>query len=534
MQNLTILLQAIGGLGLFLLGMIVMTDGLRGIAGNTIRSAMMRFTRNPLSGTITGAVGTAILQSSSATIVAAVGFVGAGLLAFPSALGIVFGANIGTTVTGWIVALVGFKLQLGLLALPLVFVGALLHLFGRRRLAMFGYCIAGFGLIFTGISTMQESLSGLKDALSFEQFSGATWSGRVQLLLLGVVFTTITQSSSAGVAAVLTAVFTDLIDFQQAAALVVGMNIGTTFTVALATIGGSVNAKRTGFSHVIFNLIVSLAALFLIDPYTYAWERLAPGRLSLDPELAVVAFHTGFNAIGAAVFLPFTYPYADFIRRIIPATRPQFTDELDMRLLEQPSLALTALQQSVKGEFIALLRHVGGLLGDHPYARRYDLREVQEELDKTHAYADAIHPQTGAPEWQRLIYLMHTLDHMQRLHERCEEEEDRAVTARRSVPLKSQREALIATIGGMIADIADDRWPAAIQRADAVRRDIHEAVRHYRENVIAQMAGGELDITRGTEQLQALRWLRRVTRHVSRISRHFYDSLLAAGSPPES
>ena len=137
-----------------------MTDGLRALAGSAIRGALMRFTRSPLSGAVTGAVSTAILQSSSATTVAAVGFVGAGLITFSASLGIIFGANIGTTMTGWLVALLGFKLNLGTVILPVILVGTILRLFGNGRAANIGYALAGFGLIFVGITLMQQGMSG--------------------------------------------------------------------------------------------------------------------------------------------------------------------------------------------------------------------------------------------------------------------------------------------------------------------------------------------------------------------------------------
>jgi phosphate:Na+ symporter len=152
--------------------MIVMTDGLRALAGNAMRTALMRFTRTPLSGAITGAVTTAILQSSSATTVATVGFVGAGLISFSAALGIIFGANVGTTVTGWLVAILGVKLKLGTVILPLIFIGTSLKLFAQERVARLGYAIAGFGLIFVGITTLQEAMGGLQGVISPAQLPG--------------------------------------------------------------------------------------------------------------------------------------------------------------------------------------------------------------------------------------------------------------------------------------------------------------------------------------------------------------------------
>ena len=157
-ENTESIFQAIGGLGLFLIGIIILTNGLRDLAGDAMRSALMRFTHSPVSGALTGSITTAILQSSSATTVAAIGFVGAGLISFSESLGIIFGANIGTTVTGWIVVLLGFKLQIVNIMMLFVLLGALLRLFAKNRLATFGYTLAGFSIIFVGIAMMQQGM----------------------------------------------------------------------------------------------------------------------------------------------------------------------------------------------------------------------------------------------------------------------------------------------------------------------------------------------------------------------------------------
>jgi phosphate:Na+ symporter len=236
MNTLLTLMQVLGGIGIFMIGMIVMTEGLRSLAGESISKALMRFTKTPASGALTGAVTTAILQSSSATTVAAVGFVGAGLLAFPEALGIVFGANIGTTITGWMVALLGLDLKLGTVILPFILLGAILKLFFRDKLAAIGYAIAGFGLIFVGIEWMQDAMSGMESVLLQKYLPESSFIGYIELLFMGIIVTMITQSSSAGVAATLTLLYSGLIEFDQAAALVIGMDVGTTFTAVMASV----------------------------------------------------------------------------------------------------------------------------------------------------------------------------------------------------------------------------------------------------------------------------------------------------------
>ena len=529
-DNLYIAVTALGGLGLFLLGMIIMTDGLRALAGDAIRAALMRFTRSPLTGAITGAGSTAILQSSSATTVAAVGFVGAELMSFSAALGIIFGANIGTTITGWMVALLGFKLQLGSIVLPLIFLGAILKLFASGRIATWGYAMAGFGLIFVGITTMQEGMSGLQGIISFEQLPADTLSGRLVLVGIGIVFTLITQSSSAGVAAALTALFADVINFQQAAALVIGMDVGTTVTAAMATIGGSVGAKRTGFSHVIYNCFTGLGALMLISPYTWCWEAIAPGALTANAELALVAFHTTFNILGVILVLPLTHQFSRFIQAIIPEKELAYTQLLDQMLLEQPVLALNAVQSSINRELIALLHHVSVLLGSGDKSERINLHEMQQALDKTHAYIDDLHLKSGeGSEWQRLVAMIHTLDHMQRLHERCEEEEYRAETARKTPQLAEECQLLISAIQQVIQDISEKRWINADEHAKHATDQLHERVEAYRDSVVMRIGSGELTVPEGTICLEAIRWLRRVSTHISRVCQHMREASMAAG-----
>ena len=507
-----------------------MTDGLRALAGSAIRAALMRFTRSPLSGAVTGAVSTAILQSSSATTVAAVGFVGAGLITFSASLGIIFGANIGTTITGWLVALLGFKLNLGTVILPVILVGTILRLFGNGRAANIGYALAGFGLIFVGISLMQQGMSGLTDIITPEALPADTLIGRLQLVALGILFTMITQSSSAGVAATLTALFAGAITFEQAAALVIGMDVGTTVTAVMASIGGSVAARRTGLSHVIFNLFTACGALILITPYTLLWEYLSPGALSSNAEIALVAFHTSYNTLGVMVILPFTGRFAHLIEKLVPAKKPSYTGSLGEGLLEQPALALTAVQASIHDELLALLRHVNAMLGDSLMGRRADLAELQAALDETYAYVDRIHlHETQGAEWERMLGIVHTLDHMQRLHERCEEEEDRAITARGSAELSDYGRTMVKTINGIFNDIETQSWTEAAERADKTAVYIHDQVEPLRQSILAKIASHEIDVPQGTGRLEAIRWLKRVSKHVARVMQHYGEAVLAAG-----
>lgn len=512
-------LQAIGGLGLFLLGMITMTDALRSLAGNSIRNVLMRFTRSPYSGALTGAASTALLQSSSATTVAAVGFVGAGLMSFSSALGIIFGANLGTTITGWVVALLGFKLNLGSVVLPLILLGAILRLCFGGKARSVGMAMAGFGLIFVGIEQMQDGMSGARDLLNILNLPTDTWWGRLQLLLLGVVFTIITQSSSAGVAATLTALATDSITLSQGLALVIGMDIGTTVTAVMATLGGSVGSRRTGFSHLIYNLLTGVLAFLLLTGYVKFCETFFSEQLSRNPEFVLVAFHSGFNLLGVSLILPFTAQFTRLMERIIPDIQSTYVSSLDNSLLKEPAMAVNAARQSLVGEFNALLLNCRSLLINGQPLKGIDLAELQVALDESHHYVDSIPLESGGKEQAGLMNLLHSLDHLQRFHERCDEDQARADHARTEHLLADERERMIADVEEILQRITLGNWDDAANTAGTTSQRMESTTDSYRNAIIARIASGDIDVPEATASLEAFRWMRRVSFHIAEITK---------------
>jgi phosphate:Na+ symporter len=298
----------------------------------------------------------------------------------------------------------------------------------------------------------------------------------------------------------------------------------------MAAIGGTVAARRTGLSHVIYNLFTACGALILITPYTLLWESLSPGSLNANAEIALVAFHTCFNTLGVIIILPFTDRFAHLIEKLVPDKKPSYTGRLGEALLEQPALALTAIQVSIHDELLALLRHVNAILGDNLTGRRADLTELQHALDETHAYVDRLHMlETKGAEWERMLGIVHTLDHMQRLHERCEEEEDRAITVRSSTELSDYGRTLVDTINGILNDIETQSWTEAAKRAAKTAEYIHDQVEPLRESILAKIASDEIDVPQGTGRLEAIRWLKRVSKHVARVTQHYSEAVLAAG-----
>jgi phosphate:Na+ symporter len=517
--------------------MSLMTEALRSLAGSRLRGALLRFTRTPLSGALTGAATTALMQSSSATTVATVGFVSAGLISFPASLGIIFGANVGSTGLGWLVAVLGLKLELGRLMLPLVFVGACLRLLGRGRLAQAGLALAGFSLLFVGIASLQQAMAGQGLLLDPARFEGTSVAGRLQLLLLGLLTTLITHSSGAGVVTALTALTAGAIDLSQAGALVIGMDVGTTVTAVLASIGAGLSARRTALAHVIFNLFTASVAFLLLPPYVALAEHWFPRHLAADPEFAVTTFHTGFNLLGVVLVLPFTRPFARLIRRLVPGREGEASDQLEEAPPADSELALSQAQEALTRAFLALMRVLRQALSGadrQPPTPAPRLEALQADLDRIELYLDQIHLRAlDRPEGQRLLHLLHSLDHLQRLHERCEEEPERASTVRDSPALRPECEDLVRSLSDLEGPVLEGRWSEAVSRSSSTGSRLHERVRPFRQDVLEEVACGSVDLAEGTQRLEGMRWLRRVSQHLQRICGHM-EQAADAGDQPRS
>ncbi len=516
----TELLQAIGGLGLFLLGMVVMTGGLKELAGEALQRTLGRFTRSPVSGAVTGTATTAVIQSSSATSVAAIGFVSAGLLTFPQALGIIFGANLGTTITGWLVALVGFKLDLGTLVMPLALFGVLGYLFAKGRVRHASISLAGFALIFVGIEMMQSGMAGLEGTVTPESFPADTWGGRLLLIGIGMLITLVTQSSSAGVATAITAVNVGTISFPQAAAMVIGFDVGTTITAMLAVIGGSVSARRTGFSHVIYNIMTGTCAYFLLTIYPWALEHTLPGVIQSDPELALVGFHTVFNIVGILIVLPFANAFANMIIRIVPERGPTLTRRLDDTLVPQPGIAMRAVNTTLDEiieNVIAILRF---LLLDSKNLHRppVEIDTLTHALDEMHIYLDKL---VTTPEHaniqQQHVAALHTRDHLARVMRRCKQFKT-IDTIRGNEELMALARNLIVAADKLETWLSKPRKASPQTEIKQIWRQSEDNAEPFRSKIFILVANDTISYEEAARLLGGIRWLRRVLYHLWRIT----------------
>lgn len=360
----TVIFQLIGGLGLFLLGMHLMSEGLQKSSGDSLKKILEKLTTNRLIGTGVGAVVTAIIQSSSATTVMVVGFVNAGLMTLTQALSVILGANIGTTITGQIIS---FKIS-GI-ALPCIGIGAVLYIFFRKpALQYLGQIVMGFGLLFLGMDTMTEAFKPLAKSEEFKSIFVYFSHNPVVAVLAGAVTTLVVQSSSATMGITIALATAGIIDFPAAAALVLGENIGTTITANLAALNASRPAKQAAFGHFLFNLIgVSYMLIFLVPFMNFinfitpgdVAETIKQGTETIYPNIGrhIANLHTMFNIINTLIFLPFLPLLAKLCEKIIKEKKEETKEtklvHLSDEMLSTPEIAVGLTQKEAGRMFIS-------------------------------------------------------------------------------------------------------------------------------------------------------------------------------------
>ena len=385
------ILELIGSLGLFLFGMKVMSDALLQLAGNKMRSILARLTSNRVLGIFTGFMITSVIQSSSATTLMVVSFSNAALLTLPEAISVIMGANIGTTITAWLITILGFKVSMSTISLPLVGFGFAFTFSKKERFKNWGYFVVGFALLFLGLEFLKEAMPNLNEnpgILEFlDQYTEAGFASVLLFLMIGTLLTVIVQSSSATMALTLIMTAQGWIPFEMAAAMVLGENIGTTITANIAAIVGNFRAKRTARAHLIFNLIGVLWMLAVFYPFLMGISQLAQGLGSGDPYLnamaipvAISLFHTVFNICNTFLLVWFVKPIAKLVERLVREKEaPERTiDEpkfLKKSMLKYPETAIATLELETEYLFRnAIFEIVTHALNIHRTDVRSDLK----------------------------------------------------------------------------------------------------------------------------------------------------------------
>ena len=355
-ENVKVVFGLIGGLALFLFGMNSMSDALQKAAGEKMKKILGFLTRNPIMGALAGALVTAVLQSSSATTVMVIGFVSAGLMSLPQAISVIFGANIGTTMTAQLMA---FKISNYIY--PIIFIGFMLNFVGKKeKVKNIGMVIFSFGLLFEGIEIMGEVMKPLAGSPVFVDLMGKVSSVPVLGVVLGAVMTLVVQSSSATIAVLQNFAsqagpdgVSSVIGLTGAIPILLGDNIGTTITALLASIGQSKNAKRTAIAHSIFNISGSCVFIFLIPWFAKFVQFISPKGNEVDVISRQIAnSHTTFNIVCTLVWLPLIPLMVKIVTTIIrgddkvqkTAFEPKY---LDMKVVEQPAAAMVLVSKEL-------------------------------------------------------------------------------------------------------------------------------------------------------------------------------------------
>jgi phosphate:Na+ symporter len=354
-------LGLLGSLGIFIYGMKVMSEGIQKVAGSKMRQILGAMTSNRFKGLLTGLFITGLLQSSSATTVMVVSFVNAGLLSLTESIGVIMGANIGTTVTAWIIALVGFKIKISAYALPILAIGTPLLFASKSRPRAWGEVLIGFALLFMGLSELKGSVPNIQENPEILEFlQHYTDLGFLSVLMfvgIGTLLTIVVQSSSAAMAVTLVMANQGWVPFELAAAMVLGENIGTTITANLAAMIANVYAKRAARAHFIFNIFGVLWMLALFYPFTNAVASYVDSSTGASPfvqataiPIALSLFHTTFNIINSFVMIWFVNTIANIVIKMIPSRGDDVEFHLEFigsNILSTPEISILEARREI-------------------------------------------------------------------------------------------------------------------------------------------------------------------------------------------
>jgi len=365
MKTIVIFFQIAGSLGLFLFGIKLLSEGLQKSAGDKMKAVLKLMTKNRFVSIMTGLLITIIIQSSSATTVMVVSFVNAGLMGLTQAIGVILGANIGTTFTGWLVALLGFKMDITSLALVSIAFAAPMMFSKKTKTRDAADVLLGFGVLFLGLNFMSHSIPDITGNIEVLEFLATFNSDTVWMnllcILLGTLVTIVVQSSSAAMAMTLTMAYNGWLGVTASAALILGSNIGTTITAYLASIGTSTTAKRAAWAHIIFNVVGSVIALMFFHPLLSFVNFITPGdiytmegtTLSTQLPLFLAMFHSVFNIANTILFFPFVRHYARFIERLVPAKAEYDEGTYHFKyiggvFIDSPEIYMMAIRDEIK------------------------------------------------------------------------------------------------------------------------------------------------------------------------------------------
>lgn len=535
-----------GGLGMFIYGMQIMSQGLENAAGNRMKSLLEVLTKNKLMGVALGALITAVIQSSSATTVMIVGFVNAGIMNLTQAMGVIMGANIGTTMTAWIVSMGEWAsfLKPSTLAPIAIVVGVVVMMLGKRRATKdIASIVVGFGLLFVGIENMSASMEGLKDVPAFTNLFVILGRNPLFGILVGAGVTAIIQSSSASVGILQSLAVAGLIPFNSAVYIIMGQNIGTCITAILSSMGAKKNAKTAALMHLMFNIIgtiifsvASIAFFKIVNP---AWGH---GMITATQ---ISTVHTAFNIATTVLLFPFSNLIIKLAKKIGGIKKEDEEEKLlslDDRMLNTPTIALQAT--------IAEVGHMGEKVKDTLEVtkrvlftkNKEDIRLVKEDEEVVDQYCSGITDyalkltglQISDREHQHIAHLLQVLSDMERISDYCENISEFAETM-------AEKKLAFSEVGAEglkeMLEVCADSYKYAIEgfmeedkekalQAIELERKADKLEIELRSKHIKRLTRQECNTEAGIVFLDTLVCLERISDHARNIAEEVYSSMM--------
>ena len=507
------LLLAAGGVGLVLIGMSTMSDGLKELGGTAIRDLVSRAGKRPLRGFAVGAGATAAMQASSSTVLAAMGFASAGLVTTLEAIPVVAGATVGTTSTTWLVATVGASPTVSSALMPLVLVGALLRMLGTGNLRRIGLFLAGIGVIFLGLSVLKGSLGPVVGQLDLDDVDGTTWSGRLWLVGLGLVLSVLMQSSAAPIAIAMTAISDGSLSFGQAAPMVVGASVGTTSTAAIAMVAVGAASRQVGLSWIaVATLGGAIATVGM--PFFESVAIAIADRRGASSTVTLAIFHTLFATVGAFTAIGVRGWLAFMVSRIFPDRRKSLG--LDPALRAVPSAAIEASRRAIAATAVPMVEAARRELADGIAVPSATLDEAREGGQSIDAFLRSIDRQGLTPDdGEQQVACLQALEHLRAI--RKLDGRGSLVATARMAELAEARAAAIGASDAAVAWLAAPSGPSPGTALVETATRVSAGRAGARGRVLARLSRGEIDPLAADVGLDGLRSIDEYLAHLSRL-----------------
>ncbi|MEQ8472096.1 MAG: Na/Pi cotransporter family protein [Marinoscillum sp.] len=548
------LFNLLGSLAFFIYGMKIMSEAIQRVAGSKMRQILSSMTSNRFKGVLTGFIITGLVQSSSATTVLVVSFVNAGLLSLVESIGVIMGANIGTTITAWLISIVGFKVKIDAYALIIIAFSFPLLFFSRDRIKTWGEVFIGFALLFMGLAYLKDAVPDLKsnpEILAFlSQYSDLGFLSIILFVAIGTIITVVVQSSSAAMALTLVMANNGWIPFELAAAMVLGENIGTTITANLAAIVGNVHAKRAAFAHFIFNVFGVLWIILLMGPFLSAISSYMIFQTGLSPEtsaeaipIALSVFHTCFNVINTILLLGFVKFIAKVVTRVIKSKGDEDDDfkleYIGTGLLNTAELSLEEAKKETAafGKIIVKMSNAMKELLSEPKKKRQKkllkkMRKYEENTDHleeeiSNYLARVSDGSLSSATSVRVVSLLSIINDMERIGDmffqmskdfETKQKEKRGFTKKQKSNLNKMFDLMDSSINTMVENLNANYHTISLEPAIRHEQEIDEFRNKLRKELMEEMRSKNYDVQIGALYKDLFQSMEKVGDHVINVS----------------